>query len=351
MAKGTILDHERIVRTDPKTGRSVLQLTSFPVMSAAPYYGLNAFVRGGQSLCFWSQRAASRDAPSDLWRVNVDGSELTQMTDDHGLTGLAVAWDGSFVWLVRAGRLCRMDPETLREEEVCAVEGVGPEVRIFAALSREGRYYFAQTMPAKGEPALLRCATDGSGTVVLRRGRNVRMHWSATNAGRDLLCLFQKRGAEWHLVSTDYDGENERHLGRNVFAHSTWLHSTERVQGCGLPPVRALLTQGPEERRPRTVCSGPYFWHSASSRDGEWIVADTNWPNEGLYLVHVPSGRFALLCQPGASCGHPQWTHPHPFFTPDGASVVYQSDATGVTQLYIIRIPDHLRRRLATGKA
>ncbi len=348
MAKGTTFNHERIARSDPASGRPILQLTSFPTISYGLFYGANAFVRARRSLVFFSQRRPERGAPFDLFRVDVDGANLTQMTDCDGYTGIAIAWDGSAVWFSRHGHLWRLDPETLEEQQACLLEGADPAAGGFAAISHDGRYYFAQTQSPSGEPVLLRCATDGSGTRAIARGPEVRLHWPSTDASRALICLIRKQGSRWLIFSADYDGANEQLIGENIFAHSTWLHSTGRVQGCALPPERAILTQGPREPQPTALCRGPYFWHSASSRDGQWIVADTNWPNEGLQLVHVPSGRFGLLCHPGNSAGHPQWTHPHPFFTPDASAVVYQSDATGICQLYLVPIPDDLRAHLTT---
>jgi Tol biopolymer transport system component len=36
----------------------------------------------------------------------------------------------------------------------------------------------------------------------------------------------------------------------------------------------------------------------------------------------------------------PQWTHPHPSYSPDERLVVFASDRTGTTQVYVARVPD-----------
>ena len=35
----------------------------------------------------------------------------------------------------------------------------------------------------------------------------------------------------------------------------------------------------------------------------------------------------------------PQWTHPHPSFSPDEIAVVYTSDVSGHSQIYVAMIP------------
>jgi oligogalacturonide lyase len=34
----------------------------------------------------------------------------------------------------------------------------------------------------------------------------------------------------------------------------------------------------------------------------------------------------------------PQWTHPHPSFSPDGKYVVYTSDVSGHSQVYVVAV-------------
>ncbi|MFE5320834.1 TolB family protein [Paenibacillus sp. NPDC056579] len=60
----------------------------------------------------------------------------------------------------------------------------------------------------------------------------------------------------------------------------------------------------------------------------------------------ISIGKTLLLCYPESSNSHPQWSHPHPSFSPDGKYVVYNSDRTGTAQMYIVRIPDQLREEL-----
>ena len=147
----------------------------------------------------------------------------------------------------------------------------------------------------------------------------------------------------------DYDGANEKFFTRNAFAHSSWLGKTGKLQGCARFPSRAVLVATCGQEHPQLLVQGPYFWHSASTLDGEWIISDTNWPDEGLQLINVSTRRFRTLCYPLSSEGHPQWTHPHPSFSPDGELVLFNSDRTGVAQIYLATIPGEMREELNQG--
>ena len=104
----------------------------------------------------------------------------------------------------------------------------------------------------------------------------------------------------------------------------------------------------PRRRRFRTDLRGTILLAlSAASLDGQWIVSDTNWPDVGLQLIHVESGRYGTLCLSQSSNANP--SHPHPSFSPDGRWVIYNSDRTGIGQVYVVEVPERLREELASG--
>ncbi len=96
-----------------------------------------------------------------------------------------------------------------------------------------------------------------------------------------------------------------------------------------------------------------------SGIDGSLIVCDTTCPDVGLRLIDPATGAHRPLCYPRSSNGGSQWaftvpadddaadestygpqeSHPHPSFHPDGARVVYTSDRTGVSQVYVVDLP------------
>jgi hypothetical protein len=82
------------------------------------------------------------------------------------------------------------------------------------------------------------------------------------------------------------------------------------------------------------VVDGGNFWHCASNRDCSQVVSDTNWPDEGIQIVDVSEGQSTLLCE--SRCRD---AHPHPCFSPRGDEVLFTSDMTGSTQIYVAELP------------
>jgi hypothetical protein len=100
-------------------------------------------------------------------------------------------------------------------------------------------------------------------------------------------------------------------------------------------------------------------------------VCDTHLPDQGLCLVDPATGSYEVLCQSRAtnqgrqwpqplpltadgdapgwatmteqvtaeSAYGPQWSHPHPSFSPDDRWVSFTSDMTGTPQVYIVKVP------------
>jgi hypothetical protein len=117
-------------------------------------------------------------------------------------------------------------------------------------------------------------------------------------------------------------------------------------------------------------------WHITPNRAGTKVLCDTNHPDIGLQLVDVATGTREQLCLTEASNGGtqwktsryalkedferarseaksgalswmevstdtvygPQWTHPHPSFSADETKVVFASDRTGHTQVYVLEL-------------
>jgi hypothetical protein len=67
-----------------------------------------------------------------------------------------------------------------------------------------------------------------------------------------------------------------------------------------------------------------------------------------LFLGCLATGRVLPLCDSQASGGSPQYTHTHPYITPGNRRVIFNSDRTGITQVYAATVPADLLEKLST---
>ncbi|MDP6124432.1 MAG: hypothetical protein QGH20_01600 [Candidatus Latescibacteria bacterium] len=347
-ARGKDHGSERAFFTDPDTGIEYIQLTQAAVHTYALYFEIQSFTYDDRSLIVMSMRDSSRGAPWDVYRVDEDGNNLVQLSDDkHPLNSPAPAHDSRRIFCLRKNSFLSLDIDTFEEVEIARCEEATALSN--GTLTRDNKYYLAKaTLTKNGDSAVVRFATDGSETEVFFEGVP-HGHLDANSSSGKMSFNSIQDGRRAPMVC-NIDGTGLKEFGWWKFAHSCWYGNTSKLQGPLLPPDRGIVILDTDDETITPVCSGgPYFWHAGSSWDGEWIISDTNWPDEGLMLVHVPSGRFAPLCESGSANGHPQYNHPHPGFNRAGSKVVYTSNRTGLGQAYIATIPDHIKEDLSVG--
>jgi len=368
----TPLASERIQRIDPRTGIKVIQLTSYPSPSAHFLYDWPSITPDNRRVVFFCQRYAGRGAPWDLFRCDADGLNLFQLTERgereeaggyYGRPPAILTLDGRTIYAIWDRALCAVDVETGKVEELLSLENFCPEGSVFFRIhiSASGRRLFISRGGATEGTVRVDLGTGGVEEIdpggqlfgcvqteprlIVQRGT---VEWG-TAEGAGGVRRVTNVGTSLSLWSTDEDGGDARFICENIFAHATLLGKTAMLQGCGRPPDRCIWI-AEEGREPCKLVQGPYFWHSGASFDGEWIIADTNWPDEGLQLVHVPTRHFRTLCHAGASQDHVEFGHPHPALSQDGRLAVFRSDRTGVPQIYIVHITEEFRESVKAGE-
>ncbi len=353
--RGTGHACERIEFVDAATGALVTQMTNASVPSRAFYFETPSFNTTNDTMFFFSQRTGTRGAPWDLYRVDGNGDNIVQLSDEDYPLGdpCPAPDDPRAIYGTRGNAVMRLDIDTCEEIEIGRCDGISSLSG--GTMDGAGRYYFSIGTPSDGpqdrrtgDTLIVRFRTDGSEVVSF--GRNLaRAHLTCNHSGT-ILHYRHAWSGDSALAVCDIDGENHRPIGFQQFAHRMWLGTSDRLQGPMTPPGHGIVQIGIDETEPTAVCAGPYFWHAGASADGEWVVADTNWPDQGIMLVHVESGRFAPVVKPRQASGSGQATHPHPSFDRSGGRVVYTSNATGLSQVCVAEIPDALRHELETGE-
>ncbi len=124
-----------------------------------------------------------------------------------------------------------------------------------------------------------------------------------------------------------------------VTGHECWVGARGQVILTAEDGGIYLCAPGDSQARLVTRKSG--FGHISASPDGRFFVVDDIF-NGVLYVGSVDTGRCFPLCSSGASCGRPQYTHTHPYITPGNRYVIFNSDATGIAQVYAAEIAPRL---------
>ena len=348
MARGTIYDCERAIRRDPRSGLRIIQLTHHPSISTNMYFEMCSFTTDEQHVIVRSQRGAGRDDPWDLMRIRTDGTELVQMTDGDAIGGIVVAPAGGCVVYQSGPELRKVDVHSLEEETVARTPGLGPDMTgSLASVDAVCKTYFGTCRTGENRAVVFKTDMASGQVDIVFEGRH-QNHIHANPTGTVVYFgEFLEDGPVAYLV--DADGSNLRPYPFTRFAHCTWFGDTGAMQGCLLPPGHALVTFAEDDDAPTVITEGRYYWHSSATPDAQWIVADTNWPREGIYLVHMATRTVTFVCDPQSSCSHPQWTHPHPSISPQLRYVLLNSDATGIGQVYIAELTDGFVEQATQG--
>jgi Tol biopolymer transport system component len=292
-----------------------------------------------------------------------------------------VTGDGRLVYYGAGRELRVVDVATARAERVGVAPGEGHVDT--CSLSPDGAEIVTSAFSGESAVqgrlnALVTIRTDGSGSRTLyetiqlnerHRGRGTAHNrWQCRSHGGFRLvghAQFSPDGRQI-LFSSDLPrlwligrgGSDPRPLRGQTrqewLTHESWLSDDEIVFTHWPHPLKGIRRDGSGER----TIAAFNCWHAAPSPDGRLIACDTTLPDVGLVLVDPATGGRRTLCHPYASCRGsqwalpepiwdgptpeaaygPQWTHPHPSFSPDGSKVVFTSDVSGHPQVYVAQL-------------
>jgi oligogalacturonide lyase len=377
MPAGDWYPPERREWVEPETGTGIVQLTNAPCINHAPYFLNQAWAfphgpaAGDACLIITSYRDGGRP---NLFAVAAATGELRPLTvtGDVRPWSACVSHDGRAVFYGAGQELWMVEVATAHSEVVAVCPG---EAHVdTCSLSPDGAEIvtsaFSGESVAHGRRnALLAIRTDGHGLRTIYETHRFVGHAQFSPDGRQI--LFSGDLPRLWLVNRDgTDPHPLRDQTRQEWlTHESWLTDDEIMFTHWPHALKAIRRNGSGER----VIAAFNCWHPAPRRDGSLIVCDTTLPDRGLVLVDPATGARRTLCYPRASCrGYqwalpepiwegstpeaaygPQWTHPHPSFSPDGSQVVFTSDATGYPQVYVACLPAGVRDngafRQATG--
>jgi len=369
LAAGRRFPSERRALRDEKTGAPLWQVTAAEAMHHHFYFTNPSWPDDQRELYFVSYRTGF---PNLFAAAESDGG-ITQLTDrvDINPFSPAATRDGRRLYFSARDCVVEVDRETLRERVVAKFDGAKLGN---CSLNPAGtRLAIGVRLPDCCRLALIELSS-GMTRILIEKAEVGHVQFCP--ADDSLLEYSGPPGARIWTLRTDGSGDRNLYPQRpgEWIVHESWLGDGSEIIFTQWP--RALRAVSRDGSRVRTIAAFN-SWHQSSDRAGRWIVSDTNHPDIGLQRVNARTGQRRTLCHPRAtnrgtqwkftepargagidtsiirgdrpeldrppqpqdpaSVYGPQWTHPHPAFSPDGRRVVFTSDRDGWSQVYVVQ--------------
>lgn len=363
------LPSESAELTDPETGRRIVRITDHPSINHNLYFLTSSLTADERSVLFCSYRSGS----AQFYAAGFPSGEIRRLTADEGVNGYSgvLSAGGDELYYTAGGRI----------RAVSLASGAGRLLAEFpgaqlgeCSLSADGTRVVSALRGA-GRFGLATARTDGSGSRVILELERTVIHPQFHPRDPDLIEYAQDPAPRMWLVRADGTGNTclYEHGNDEFLVHETFLGEAGQELIVTRWPY-ALLRFHLARREFREIARFN-AWHIASSRDGRRVLCDTAHPDIGLQLVDAETGARETICHPRSSCRGsqwtrdryalaadfaaarravereaslswmemkadtvygPQWTHPHPSFSPSERWVLYTSDCSGYPQVYAV---------------
>jgi oligogalacturonide lyase len=362
--KGAFSPSEHSEYRDRTTGALVHQLTRHPSINHPTYFLNSSFAPDGRHVIFTSYRTGS----AQLFEAAFPDGGIRQLTAGPAIHPFspAIHPDGRRVYFVRGGQVWELDRDTLAERLVVAFAGaqlgecsLDPTAEWITAAIKHGSL-----------SGLIAGRVDGSDWRLIPFPRTV-IHPQFHPLEPEWIEFAGDPAPRMHRVRRD--GSSMEclldHSNEEFIVHETFLGTTGDLVFTIWPRelCRMDWTTGAVATIAQFNC-----WHITPNREGSLVLCDTNHPDEGIFLIDVPTGARRPVCLSESSsqgsqwkqsryampedfaAAHkqalswmevptdtvygPQWTHPHPAFSSDERRITFASDRTGYTQVYVAEL-------------
>lgn len=356
--KGGEYEAEVVELRDEATGARVYRMTSHDSINHLSYFLQSSFTPDGRRLVFTSYRTGE----AQIFEAAFPSGRLRQLTAGAPVHPYSptLAPDGRRLYFVRGGGVWRLEMDSLEERPVVEFEGA----QLGECTLGDGGQWITAAYKRGAVQGLVTGRADGAEWRVIPFTRTVihpQFHpcepewlefaadpaprmYRVRRDGTGMECLLENPFEQW-LTHETFLGET----GDLVFVH--WR--------------KALYRMDWTTREVRAITDYP-VWHVSPDRSGSRVLCDTNCPDEGVFEIDVATGARRLVCLSGASNGGtqwryptparwqadaegtlswlevpldrvygPQWTHPHPCYSPGQQWVTFTSDRTGRAQVYV----------------
>ena len=371
-AKGSVHPSELLEFEDQNTGTHVYQLTNDNTINHNLYFLTPSFTPDQKHLIFTSYRSGK----ANFYKIQYPDGDIVQLTNGeevHGYSGV-IAKDGTELFYTEGDSIKAINLDTF-EERVLAVfkDGSLGECSVSA-----DEKYIVTAMKRDGKSHITVTATDGSsGEIIYTSPDQTIIHPQFHPKHADLIAYSGDPAPRMWTINRDGTDNRQlyEHDNNEFLVHETFLGSQDELIVTHWPYALRRISLDTLEMQ---TISDFNAWHIASNRAGTKVLCDTVHPDIGLRLVDVKTGEHVPICYPQSSSSGsqwkkdkyavaedwaaaqqagdrekalswmemkvdtvygPQWTHPHPSFSPDENAVVYTSDVSGHSQVYVAEIP------------
>ncbi len=346
MAKGSFLGSERRLFVDEETGSEMIRLSGFPTINRHVYMHSRCFTYDSKDAVFYSQRQLARGSPSDILAVSVDGMNLRQVTERDGVGWMTCSPVERSVLYACGSSIWKADLDDFAETEIAhSPEGMSfaiisvshDQKRVASFCNPQGRGHMMLTDLIRDSTEVVYVHPSSIGHLQFEptHSKWVMFHDGNPKSQRPRLWCINSDGSDARMV---YDGS------QGDPSHFVWLSGKGEILSTLQAECPGIL-RIPLEGEVVHVSHDEHFWHAGSSLDGEMICSDTLKPDTGIHLVNPDTGMHRKLCLSKSSNSHPQWTHPHPAWSPDGKKVLFGSDREGTPQVFLAKVRDDLLPR------
>jgi oligogalacturonide lyase len=369
---------------DPLTGRHVRQLTDSRAENYHLYFYNPSVTPDGKYLIFISERTGV----SNLFRLDLESGEILQLTDARpvraeywpftepvrgvGTCLPAIGNQGREVFYFVGTDLFAVEIESLKERQLLSLPSdrrpsmlqanASGETLVFATwdetlfMERSQRAYSGEKFPdehffQETTSTIVRVdATTGQAEEVLCKEKFWINHVHINPQDRDLI-LFCHEYSElpdrmWLLDVTN--GQYAPIPGQGVdewYQHEFWSTDGQRVYfHGGLTGDNTTgfcgwcSWDGTSYTKAYHTTSGRAYAHYNLHPNGQTMVTDGEARPGCISKVHLIDEKqvFEILCRHDSyTFGDDQRCHPHPSFTPDGRHVIFTSNRTGSSNVYL----------------
>jgi len=367
--KGTRHPSESRIVKDEKTGARVVQITQHPSINHNLYFLTSSFTHDMNKIIF----ASNRSGKVEFFMAHFPDGPIVQLTGREGIHGFSgtLSRDGSEFYYTARGAVIALHLDTLKERTL--VEYRGAQLGE-CSLSNDG-HHIVTAMKRRGMHYIVVTHTHGSGSEIIFECPRRIIHPQFHPTDPTLIEYAQDPAPRMWLIQKDGSGNTclYEHGNDEFIVHETFLGRGDDLIFCHWPYALKKIHLTTHEI---TTIAHLNAWHISSNRSGTKVLCDTVHPDIGLQLVDVATGQRQTICYPNSSSQGtqwrkdryalpddwaetaqeresalswmemkgdtvygPQWTHPHPSFSPDDRRVVYTSDVSGHPQVYVVEVP------------